>query len=77
MINILTHSLQTFMAKALPMCLLNVKGNCLLRKIKAYTTYTSNQKTRHQKLNSYWVMNSLGDKICPPAAPSTPVNKIE
>ena len=24
--------------------------------------------TRHQKLNSYWVMNSLGDKICPPAA---------
>ena len=32
----------------------------------------SSQKTRHQKLNSYWVMNSLGDKICPPAAPSTP-----
>ena len=23
------------------------------------------QKTRHQKLNSYWVMNSLGDKVCP------------
>ena len=25
----------------------------------------------------YWVMNSLGDKICLPAAPSIPVNKIE
>ena len=23
----------------------------------------SSQKTRHQKLNSYWVMNSLGDKL--------------
>ena len=21
------------------------------------------QKTRHQKLNSYWVMNSLGDNL--------------
>ena len=21
------------------------------------------QQTRHQKLNSYWVMNSLGDKL--------------
>ena len=42
-----------------------------------YIIYTSSQKTRHQKLNSYWVMNSLGDKICPPAAPSTPVNKIQ
>ena len=42
-----------------------------------YIIYKSSQKTRHQKLNSYWVMNSLGDKICPPAAPSTPVNKIE
>ena len=40
-----------------------------------YIIYTSSQKTRHQKLNSYWVMNSLGDKICPPAAPSTPVNE--
>ena len=28
----------------------------------------SSQKTQRQKLNSYWVMNSLGDKICPPAA---------
>ena len=34
----------------------------------------SSQKTRHQKLNSYWVTNSLGDKICPPAAVSAPVN---
>ena len=25
-----------------------------------YITYTSGQKTRHQKLNSYLVMNSLG-----------------
>ena len=25
------------------------------------THYTSGQKTRHQKLNSYLVMNSLGD----------------
>ena len=31
-----------------------------------YTIHTSSQKTRHQKLSSYWVMNSLGDKICPP-----------
>ena len=23
----------------------------------------SSQKTRHQKLNSYWVMNSLGDNL--------------
>ena len=23
----------------------------------------SSQKTRHQKLNSYWVMNSLGDNM--------------
>ena len=23
----------------------------------------SGQKTRHQRLNSYWVMNSLGDKL--------------
>ena len=23
----------------------------------------SSQKTRRQKLNSYWVMNSLGDKL--------------
>ena len=23
----------------------------------------SSQKARHQKLNSYWVMNSLGDKL--------------
>ena len=37
----------------------------------------SSQKTQRQKLNSYWVMNSLGDKICPPAAPSIPVNEIE
>ena len=37
-----------------------------------YITYTSSQKTRHQKLNSHWAMNSLGDKICPPAAPPTP-----
>ena len=22
----------------------------------------SSQKTRHQKLNSYWVMNSFGDR---------------
>ena len=29
---------------------------------QVYTTYyTSSQKTRHQKLNSYLVMNSLGD----------------
>ena len=27
----------------------------------------SRQKTRHQKLTSYWVMNSLRDKICLPA----------
>ena len=40
-----------------------------------YIIHTSSQNTRHQKLNSYWVMNSLGDKICPPAAPSTPVNR--
>ena len=26
-------------------------------------TYLSSQKTRRQKLNSYWVMNSLGDKL--------------
>ena len=44
---------------------------------QAYITYTSSQKTRHRKINSYLVMNSLGDKICPPAAPSTPVDKIE
>ena len=35
-----------------------------------YIIYTSSQETRHQKLNSYWVINSLGDKICPPPAPS-------
>ena len=35
------------------------------------------QKTRHQKLNSYWVMNSLGDKIFPPAALSASDIKIE
>ena len=29
----------------------------------------SSQKTRHQKLNSYWVIKSIGAKICPPAAP--------
>ena len=23
----------------------------------------SSQKTRHQKLNSYWVMNNLGDNL--------------
>ena len=28
---------------------------------------TSSQTTRQQKLNSYWIMNSLGDNICPPA----------
>ena len=43
---------------------------------RGHIIYKSSQKTRHKKLNSYWVMNSLGDKICPPAAPSTPVNKI-
>ena len=36
----------------------------------------SSQKTQHQKLNSYWVMNSLADKKWPPAAPSIPVNRI-
>ena len=40
-----------------------------------YIIHMSSQKTRHQKLNSYWVMNSLGDKICPPVAASTPVDK--
>ena len=40
-----------------------------------YIIYTSSQKTQHQKLNSYWVMNSLGGKICPPAAPS--INKYK
>ena len=33
------------------------------------------QKTQRQKFNSYWVMNSLGDKICPPAAPFVGPNR--
>ena len=51
--------------------------NPLWTQKQTHTTHKSSQKTRHQKLNSYWVINSLGDKICPPAAPSTPVNEIE
>ena len=28
-----------------------------------YITYMSSQKIRHQKLKSYWAMNSLGDNL--------------
>ena len=31
-----------------------------------YKIYKSSQNTRHQKRNSFWVVISLGDKICPP-----------
>ena len=37
----------------------------------------SSQKTRHQKLNSYLVMNSLGDSPVHTAALFAQVNKIE
>ena len=42
-----------------------------------YTTYTSSQKTRHQKLNSYLVMNRIGDSPVHTAAPFAQVIKIE
>ena len=32
-------------------------------KKQMYITYMSSQKTRRQKLDSYWIMNSLGDKL--------------
>ena len=44
---------------------------------QAHRTYTSSQKISHQKLNSYWVMNSLGDSPVHTAAPPDPVIKIE
>ena len=46
-------------------------------KKQVYTTYMSSQKTRHQKLNSYLVMNSLRDSPVRTVAPFAQVNKIE
>ena len=46
-------------------------------KMLKQTYRTSSQKTRHQKLNSYWVMNSLVDKIRPHSRAICPVIKIE
>ena len=48
-----------------------------MEKKQVYTTYTSSQKTRHQKLNSYLVMNSLGDSPIHTAAQFVQVIKIE
>ena len=46
-------------------------------KKQVHTTFTSSQKTRHQKLNSYLVMNSLGDSPVHTAAPFAQVIKID
>ena len=40
-------------------------------------SYMSSRKTRHQRLNSYLVMNSLEDRPVHAATPSNPVIKIE
>ena len=44
---------------------------------QVHITYKSSQKTQHQKLSSYWVIDSLEDNSILTAEPADPVIEIK